>query len=54
MRTRAHERGHTQVQCRLTAGGGDGTDAALQRSDALLENSRGGVADAAVDMAGAF
>jgi hypothetical protein len=54
VRARAHERGHTQVQRGLAAGGGNGADAALQSGDALLEHRGGGVADAAVDVASAF
>jgi hypothetical protein len=38
----------------LAAGCGDGANAALERSDTLLEHRSGGVADAAVNMTGAF
>ena len=54
MRTRAHQRGHTQVQRGLAAGRGNRTNTAFQGRDALLEHRGGGVADAAVDMPGAF
>ncbi len=54
MRARAHEGANGQMQRGLSAGGGDGTDAALEGRDALLQNRVGGVADAAVDVAGAL
>ena len=54
VRARAHQRGDGQVQRRLAAGGGDGADAAFQRRDALLQHRIGRVADAGVDVAGAF
>jgi hypothetical protein len=54
VRSGAHERGNRQVQRRLAAGGGDRADAAFQRRHALLEHRVGGVADAAVDVAGAL
>ncbi len=48
----AHQGGNAQVQRGLAAGGGDGSNAALQGADALLQHGIGGVADAAVHMAG--
>jgi hypothetical protein len=54
VRARAHQRGDRQVQRRLAAGGGDRADASFKRGHALLKHRVGGVADAAVDVAGAL
>ena len=49
-----HQGGNAQVQRRLSAGRGNGTDASLQRRDSLFQHSIGGVTDAAVNMPGPF
>jgi len=50
----ARQGGHRQMQRRLSAGGGNGPDAAFERGHALLEHGVGRVADAAIDVTGAL
>ena len=54
VRACAHEGRNAQMQSRLTAGGGNRTNAAFECGHALFKHSVGGVADAAVHMTGAF
>jgi hypothetical protein len=54
VRSRSHQGDDGQVQCGLAAGGGNGPDPALQGGNPLLQHGIGGVAQAGVDVTGAF